>query len=53
MLKALAFIGEIDAKHPLQVQMPEALPPGRGHILVLIPEEEEAGGAWMEGIVRE
>jgi len=53
MLKALELMGKVDAKHQLQAQMPEALPPGLVRIIVLIPQEDEAGGAWMQGIARE
>ena len=52
-MKALELIGEVDATHRLQVQVPAALPPGLVHILVLIPEEDDAGGGWMQGIARE
>ena len=50
MPKALELIGKVDAKHQLQAQMPEALPPGPVHIIVLMPQEDEAGGAWRQGI---
>jgi len=52
-MKALELIGEVDATHRLQVQVPEALPPGLVRILVLIPEEDDAGGGWLQGIARE
>jgi hypothetical protein len=45
MLKALALIGEVDTKHQLQAQVPEALLPGPVHIIVLIPEADKADGA--------
>ena len=51
-MKALELIGEVDATHRLQVQVPETLPPGLVRILVLIPEEDDAGGGWMQGIPR-
>jgi hypothetical protein len=53
MLKALELMGEIDDKHQLQAQIPEALPPGPVRIIVLIPETDEADGAWMQGIAHE
>ena len=53
MLKALELIGKVDAKHQLQAQMPEVLSPGPVRIIVLMPEEDEAGGAWRQGIARE
>ena len=52
-MKALELIGEVDATHRLQVQVPEALPPGLVRVLVLIPEEDDAGGGWLQGIARE
>ena len=51
-MKVLELIGEVDATHQLQVQVPEALPPGLVRILVLIPEDD-AGGDWMQGIACE
>ena len=53
MMKAVELIGEVDEQHRLQAQVPEALPPGPVRIIVLIPEEDEAGVAWMQGIGRE
>lgn len=35
-MKALAFIGEIDATYRLQVQVLEALPPGLGRMRWLV-----------------
>lgn len=52
-MKAVALMGQVDDKHRLQAQVPEVLPPGPVRILVLIPEEDEAGMAWMQGIARE
>jgi hypothetical protein len=52
-MKAVELIGEVNDKHQLQAQVPETLPPGRVRIIVLIPEEDEAGAAWMQGIARE
>ena len=52
-MKAVELIGEVNDKHQLQAQVPETLPPGQVRIIVLIPEEDEAGAAWMQGIARE
>ena len=52
-MKAVELIGKVDEQHKLQVQVPETLPPGPVRIIVLIPEEDEAGLAWMQGIARE
>ena len=53
MMKVVELIGEIDDKHQLQAQVPEALPPGPVRIIVLVPEEDEAGTAWMQGLAHE
>jgi hypothetical protein len=52
-MKAIELIGEVDEKHRLQAQLPESTPPGPVRLIVLIPEEDEAGLAWMQGIARE
>ncbi len=52
-MKAVELIGEVDDKHQLQARVPETLPPGPVRIIVLIPEEDEAGAAWTQGIARE
>lgn len=52
-MRAVELIGKVDERHRLQVQVPETLPPGPVRIIVLIPEEDEAGLAWMQGIARE
>jgi hypothetical protein len=52
-MKAIELIGEVDDKHRLQAQLPENTPPGPVRVIVLIPEEDEAGLAWMQGIARE
>ena len=53
MMKALELIGEVDERHRLQAQVPEVLLPGPVRIIVLIPEEDEMGVGWMQGIAHE
>ena len=52
-MKAIEIIGHVDEKHRLQADVPETTPPGPVRIIVLLPEEDEAGVAWMQGIARE
>jgi hypothetical protein len=52
-MKAIELIGEVDEKHRLQVQLPDNTPSGPVRLIVLIPEEDDAGVAWMQGIARE
>lgn len=38
-MRAVEVIGQIDAQHQLQAQVPPDLPPGPVRFIVLIPEE--------------
>jgi hypothetical protein len=53
VMKAVELIGEVDAQHRLHAQVPGDLSPGRVRLIVLIPEEDDAGSAWMQGIGHE
>lgn len=51
-MKALELVGAIDERHKLQVEVPADLAPGPVRLIVLIPEEDEAGTLWSAGIAR-
>lgn len=53
MMKVLKLMGEVNTKHLLQAQAPEALLPGPVRIILQLPEAEDVGEAWMQGIARE
>jgi hypothetical protein len=52
-MKAIELIGDIDEQHRLQARVPEGVPAGPVRLIVLIPEEDEAGVAWTQGIGKE
>lgn len=52
-MKAVELHGQIDAQHQLQAQVPPHLPPGPVRVIVLIPEEDDTGAVWMQGIAKE
>jgi hypothetical protein len=52
-MKAIELIGDIDAQHRLQAQVPEELPAGPVRLIVLLPEEDDGGVAWAHGISKE
>jgi hypothetical protein len=52
-MNAIELIGDVDEKHRLQVQVPNEVPPGQVRVIVLVPEEDETGKVWLEGIARE
>jgi hypothetical protein len=52
-MKAIELVGNIDEQHRLHAQVPEELPAGRVRLIVLLPDEDEAGSAWAHGVARE
>ena len=52
-MRAVEVTGQIDAHHQIQAQVPADLRQGPVRLIVLIPDEDEAGAAWMQGIARE
>jgi hypothetical protein len=52
-MRAIEWTGDIDDHHRLQAHVPEELPPGPVRLIVLLPDEDEAGGAWAQGIARQ
>jgi hypothetical protein len=49
-MKAIELLGEIDDQHRLRAQVPEGFPAGSVRVIVLMPEEDEAGSAWADGV---
>jgi hypothetical protein len=52
-MKAIELIGDIDEQHRLKARVPEELPAGPVRLIVLLPEEDEAGTGWARGLARE
>ena len=52
-MKAIELVGDIDAQHRLKAQVPKDIPAGPVRIIVLVPEEDDAGLEWMRGVARE
>ena len=52
-MKAIELVGNIDEQHRLRAQVPEGLPAGPVRLIVLLPEEDDAGLSWAQGIARE
>ena len=52
-MRAIELLGEIDDQHRLRAQVPEGFPAGAVRVIVLMPEEDEAGLAWAGGISAE
>lgn len=49
-MKAFELTGEVDEQHKLRAEAPVDLPAGPVRLLVLVPEEDDAGHAWINGI---
>ena len=52
-MKAIELVGDIDKQHRLRALVPEELPAGPVRLIVLLPEEDDAGAARARGVVRE
>lgn len=52
-MKAIELIGDIDAEHRLQARVPDELPAGPVRLIVLLPDEDETGAAWTQGVTQE
>ena len=51
-MKAIELVGDIDDQHRLQAQVPKDVPPGQVRLIVLLPDEDEAGAAWAQGVAK-
>jgi hypothetical protein len=51
--KAIELVGDIDEQHRLRAQVPEELPAGPVRLIVLLPDEDDTGNVWANGIARE
>lgn len=52
-MKAIELTGDIDDQHHLRAQVPADLPAGPVRLIVLLPDEDEGGMAWAQGVARE
>ena len=52
-MKAIELIGDIDEQHRLRARVPEDLPAGPVRLIVLLPEEDDSGTAWAQGVAKE
>jgi hypothetical protein len=52
-MKAIELIGQVDDQHRLQAHVPEGLPAGPVRLIALLPEGDETGLAWTQGIAKE
>jgi hypothetical protein len=52
-MKAIELLGDIDEKHRLHAEVPAEVPAGPVRLIVLLPDEDEGGVAWSEGVAGE
>lgn len=52
-MKAIELSGVIDDQHQLRAQVPEDFPSGSVRLIVLMPEEDDAGLCWAGGLSAE
>ena len=49
-MRAIGIVGEIDSHHRIHAEEPPDLPPGPVHLIVVRPDEDEAGTFWPWGV---
>ena len=52
-MNAIELIGDVDEQHRLHVQVPTGVPTGQVRVIVLVPDEDEVGHLWPDGVARE
>lgn len=52
-MRAVEVMGRVDEHQQIHAQVPAGLPAGPVRLIVLVPEEDEAGAVWMQGIAKE
>ena len=52
-MSAIELIGDVDEHHRLHVLVPNEVPAGQVRVIVLVPDEDDAGSVWQQGIARE
>jgi hypothetical protein len=52
-MKSIELVGDIDDKHRLQADVPAEVPAGPVRLIVLLPDEDEGGIAWPQGVAGE
>jgi hypothetical protein len=45
-MRAIGIVGEIDDDHQIHAEAPRDLPPGRVQLIVVHPDQDEAGALW-------
>ncbi|MGA3212764.1 MAG: hypothetical protein ABSD20_15770 [Terriglobales bacterium] len=52
-MRAIELTGDIDQQHRLRAKVPAEFPAGPVRVVVLFPDEDDAGVAWSQGIAHE
>lgn len=48
-MRAIGIVGEIDGDHKIRAEAPLDLPPGHVQLILIRPDEDEAGAFWPRG----
>jgi hypothetical protein len=52
-MRGIELIGDVDDERRLQARVPADVPAGRVRVIVLLPDEDEAGASWARGVASE
>ena len=52
-MKPIELLGEVDDQHQLHADVLQGFPPGSVRLILLGPEEDDAGRTWAAGVCAE
>ncbi len=52
-MKAIELLGNVDEERNLRAELPEQIPAGPVRLIVLLPDEDDGGFAWANGVASE
>ena len=52
-MRGIELLGEIDDQGRLRAEVPQGFPVGSVRVIVLVPDEDDAGLAWAAGVSTE
>jgi hypothetical protein len=52
-MSSVRITGHVDDQGRLSALVPDSIPPGPVTVWVVPPQEDDAGGAWLQGVVEQ
>ena len=52
-MKVIELLGDIDEQHRLRAEVPQNVPAGPVRLMVFVPDEDQGGTAWAQGVTQQ